>query len=244
MAKASAELVAGAGSHLERYASLFPCVEINSSFYRSHQRATYERWAKVTPREFRFALKVPRQITHEGGLCAPARPLRQFLDETSGLGVKRGPLLVQLPPSHQFDARVVGRFLAALRQQFAGVVVCEPRHSSWFTAPVDRLLADHEVARVAAHPGVVTASGVPGGWVGFAYVRLHGWPRVYWSKYSPESIRALATTLIGVRARQAWCIFDNTGSGAAFGNAAELQRIVKSTCDKGCSAPCRLWQTP
>ena len=37
------------GSHLERYAQRFNAVEINSSFYRPHRRATYERWAASVP---------------------------------------------------------------------------------------------------------------------------------------------------------------------------------------------------
>src|SRR4051812_32051961 len=52
-----------AGSHLQRYASRFPAVEINSSFYRPHRPATYARWAATVPDRFRFAGKVPREIT-------------------------------------------------------------------------------------------------------------------------------------------------------------------------------------
>ncbi|WP_408901606.1 DUF72 domain-containing protein, partial [Pararoseomonas indoligenes] len=53
------------GSHLERYARRLPAVEINSSFYRPHRPATYERWAASTPESFRFSAKVPRTITHD-----------------------------------------------------------------------------------------------------------------------------------------------------------------------------------
>jgi uncharacterized protein YecE (DUF72 family) len=53
-----------AGSHLERYAAVFNAAEINSSFYRPHRAATYERWAASVPDDFRFAVKVPKAITH------------------------------------------------------------------------------------------------------------------------------------------------------------------------------------
>src|SRR5947209_4980281 len=53
------------GSHLQRYATLFKAVEINSCFYRPHRRTTYERWAASVPDTFRFAVKLPKAITHE-----------------------------------------------------------------------------------------------------------------------------------------------------------------------------------
>lgn len=53
-----------AGSGLERYAAVFNGVEINSTFYRHHQKKTFERWASAVPAHFRFAVKIPREITH------------------------------------------------------------------------------------------------------------------------------------------------------------------------------------
>jgi uncharacterized protein YecE (DUF72 family) len=53
-----------AGSHLERYAAVLNAVEINSSFYRPHRTATYERWAASVPEDFHFAVKIPKAITH------------------------------------------------------------------------------------------------------------------------------------------------------------------------------------
>ncbi|HEY9423039.1 MAG TPA: DUF72 domain-containing protein, partial [Thermoanaerobaculia bacterium] len=52
------------GSHLERYASRFGAVEINSSFHRPHRPATYARWSASVPASFRFSVKVPKTITH------------------------------------------------------------------------------------------------------------------------------------------------------------------------------------
>ena len=96
----------GEGPHLERYARQFACVEINTSFYRSHRAETYARWAGMTPPQFRFAVKLPRTITHDAALRGTRRPLRGFLEETAGLGDRLGVLLVQLPPSLAWDARV------------------------------------------------------------------------------------------------------------------------------------------
>ncbi len=93
------------GSHLERYGAVLNAVEINSSFYRPHQRSTYERWAGTVPDAFRFAVKVPKAITHERRLADTDALLDRFLSEVSGLGKRLGPLLVQLPPKLSFRKR-------------------------------------------------------------------------------------------------------------------------------------------
>ena len=212
----------GEGSHLARYAGVLPAAEINSSFHRPHAQATYRKWAEQTPPSFCFAVKLPRTITHEGRLRRARAPLERILDESSGLGSKRGPLLVQLPPKHDFDARVVSRFFELLRSLHDGVVVCEPRHASWFTPAADALLVKWRVARVAADPPPVEGADRPGGWLGFHYHRLHGSPRKYWSRYDEPALAAIAARIAGFSGGSAWCLFDNTASGAAAENALLL----------------------
>ncbi|RZI92162.1 MAG: DUF72 domain-containing protein, partial [Rubrivivax sp.] len=117
-------------------------VEINSSSYRPHRPQTYERWAASTPEHFRFAVKCPKQITHEARLEGAKELLTSFAGEASALGEKWAVLLVQLPPSLHFDGRVAGRFFKQLRAAFAGAIVCEPRHLSWFTPEAEERLRD------------------------------------------------------------------------------------------------------
>ena len=212
------------GTHLERYAARLPAAEINSSFYRPHRPATYARWAASVPAAFRFAVKVPRAITHDARLADADAPLDAFLAEATALGARLGCLLVQLPPSLAFERDVARAFLAALRTRHAGPVAIEPRHASWFTAPVARLLAAHQVARVAADPARVPAAAEPGGWAGLAYFRLHGSPRMYYSAYDDAYLDALARRLraAAAGADAVWCIFDNTALGAATANALGL----------------------
>jgi uncharacterized protein YecE (DUF72 family) len=209
------------GRQLARYAGRLNATEINTSFYRPHAASTYARWAGLVPAGFRFAVKVPRLITHERALAGARDPLRRFLDETAGLGAKRGPLLVQLPPSLAFDARRVGRFLALLRADHEGPVVCEPRHLSWTSEAATGLLARFRISRVAADPPRAAGLSEPAGWPGLVYYRMHGSPRPYFSPYSPERMAALEASLRR-SAVPAWCIFDNTGSGSAAGHAVEL----------------------
>lgn len=218
---------ASTGSHLERYASRFNAVEINSSFYRPHQEKTYRRWAASVPESFRFAVKIPKAITHEARLQASREMVAKFVDEAAGLGAQLGCWLVQLPPSLRFEASVAEDFFA-LFQECAGelseAIVCEPRHASWFSAEATNLFAERRVARAAADPAVVPEAAEPGGFSGLVYMRLHGAPRTYYSPYSAEQIRQTATRLgeFQRQARESWCIFDNTADGAATGNALEL----------------------
>jgi uncharacterized protein YecE (DUF72 family) len=228
--RACAERCPGEGTHLQRYARIFPCAEINSSFHRPHAVATYAKWAASTPPDFRFAVKLPRTITHDQKLRRARVPLERFLEESSGLGVKRGPLLVQLPPSLEFEKRSAAAFFALLRDRHAGVVVCEPRHPTWFTPGAEALLVAHEIARVAADPPPAPGAGLPGGWRGVDYFRLHGSPRKYWSKYAMDRIEDLAA-LMRDAPNDAWCIFDNTASGAALENAWELRRALWGEID-------------
>jgi uncharacterized protein YecE (DUF72 family) len=214
----------GEGTHLERYATRFDAVEINSSFYRPHRVATYRRWAESVPADFRFAVKFPKRISHELRLGACADALHRFLEETGGLGDKLGVLLLQLPPSLAFDPGAVAAFLALCRSASAAPIVCEPRHASWFTGAADRLLADHRVARAAADPAPADGAGDTGGWPGLAYVRLHGSPVMYRSAYDDAVLDRYAVRL---RRSSGWCIFDNTAAMAATGDALKLQaRLV------------------
>ena len=208
-------------SLLERYAKTFACVEIDSSFHRSHRRNTYERWSKSVPEDFAFAVKLPKTITHQRRLAACKEDLERFLDESAGLGDKRAILLVQLPPSFAFDSAVAGSFFELLRVRDAGLVACEPRHPSWFLPEAEALLVSFEVARVAADPAPAANAASPGGWRGFAYYRWHGTPRTYYSAYDVVALRALAAR-VAEHPGSTWCVFDNTASGAATHDALQL----------------------
>ena len=216
-------------SHLARYATRFPVSEINSSFHRPHKRSLYEKWAASVPPDFRFSAKLPRTITHERRLVACEDLLDTFLSEAGGLGDKLACLLVQLPPSFAFDRALAESFFALLHERFAGALAMEPRHASWFTPEADALLRAMQVARVLADPVRHDAGRAPGGWPGRVYLRLHGSPRVYYSSYETPVLQQLATRLRQARddGAECWCIFDNTASGAAVGNALELQRLLE-----------------
>ncbi|MDQ3674904.1 MAG: DUF72 domain-containing protein [Gemmatimonadota bacterium] len=213
------------GSHLERYATLFNAVEINSCFHRPHRFATYQRWAATVPDDFRFAVKLSRVITHTNRFVDITAPLERFLGEIAGLGPKLGPVLVQLPPSFAYAKPLVRSFFDELRLRFDGQVVLEPRHETWFTARVDQLLVGYRVARVAADPARVFAAAEPGGHDRVVYLRLHGSPRIYYSAYPADYLEDVARLLADSASRDipTWCIFDNTTLGAATVDALAVK---------------------
>ena len=227
-------LIPAGGSHLERYGRAFSVAEIDSSFYRHHKNETYRRWAASVGRNFRFSVKIPRALTHEGRLVGEKNAvLDRFFLEVAGLGRKLGVLLAQLPPSLEFDRAEVVRFFRRLRRGVpdAASLVCEPRHASWGTEEVHLLLNKLGVSRAAVDPPRWGADSAPGGHGRLAYFRMHGSPRIYYSDYEAARLADLALQLKAAAAAsdEVWCIFDNTAHGHGLGNALSLQQTLAGT---------------
>ena len=52
-------------NYLKLYSSVFDCVEVDSSFYRTPGPVMTKQWSKTAPASFLFAMKMPKRITHE-----------------------------------------------------------------------------------------------------------------------------------------------------------------------------------
>jgi uncharacterized protein YecE (DUF72 family) len=120
---------------LDLYARAFDTVEVDSTFYAAASDTTYRAWAARTPDDFTFALKMPREITHEHALggARAERALSEFCRGARLLGAKLAPVLVQLPP--QFEAtrenlRALSEFLPLLPEDMRFAV--EFRDPFWF----------------------------------------------------------------------------------------------------------------
>jgi uncharacterized protein YecE (DUF72 family) len=227
IARISAERFPAEGSSLERYAAVFGAVEVNSSFHRPHRISTWKRWRDSVPADFRFSVKVPKRITHELKLVGYKEALATFLEEAGALDEKLAVLLVQLPPKLAFDSQIARAFFCDLAAGTGAAIACEPRHESWFTDEANSLLEDLRVSRVAADPARHPGAGVPGGWRGLGYWRLHGSPVMYRSSYG-DRIAGYAAALEAESdaGRESWCIFDNTASSAATGDALALTDVL------------------
>lgn len=209
------------GSMLERYASVFGGVEVNSSFYRRHRPATWHRWHDAVPETFTFAVKLARSVTHERGLVDADAEIETFFADVAPLRSKLGPVLVQLPPRLEFDPPVLAAFFQCVRGHWKGRIEIEPRHVSWSEKSALGLLKEYEIGLVYADPqGKELREAAIG--THSNYFRLHGSPKVYFSSYSADEIREIAARL-GPRS---WCIFDNTASGAAQINGIRMLNIL------------------
>jgi uncharacterized protein YecE (DUF72 family) len=217
---------AASDSVLEQYAALFDAVEINSSFYKPHRRSTYERWRASVPESCRFAVKLSRVITHELGLVRTQGETAAFMESARGLEHKLAVLLVQLPPSGIFDESVAKAFFNGLRQETAARIVCEARNPTWFASEAAAVLEAYRITRVTADPVPQGCEFTVQAHPDFAYFRLHGAPRVYYSPYPIGRLQAVSRA--AGAAPETWCIFDNTAAGAAWTDATVLQRLIAS----------------
>jgi uncharacterized protein YecE (DUF72 family) len=130
---------------LAYYARHFPTVEVNASFYALPAPSTLVRWVEQTPPGFRFALKFPRQISHEKRLAASDAETLAFLDVLRALGPAAGPALLQLPPglSRATYGRVLASYLDWLAPLVAGLpVAVEVRAHDLMTAAFAQFLAE------------------------------------------------------------------------------------------------------
>lgn len=138
-------------AYLAHYAQVFNAVEIDSTFYGTPRPSTVHRWAAITPADFRFCPKVPKEITHELRLsvaAGAADALATFVDVVSLLDNRLGPVLIQLPPSFTAtDRPALADFLGQLPPGIRFAV--EFRDSSWHTEDTAALLGRHQVAWVA-----------------------------------------------------------------------------------------------
>jgi uncharacterized protein YecE (DUF72 family) len=135
---------------LEFYSRYFPAVEIDSTFYGAPAEETALRWIEMTPATFRFACKLPREITHACGLRDCRSELTAFLRSIEILSPKLSVILIQLPPSFTpQDGRTALRaFLKQLPRDFRFGI--EFRHSDWHRPNIIRLLESFRICWVWA----------------------------------------------------------------------------------------------
>lgn len=239
IARRNADAFPADGTALERYSRVFSGVEVNSSFHRTHRPSTWAKWAESVPEQFRFAVKIPKTITHQAKLVDVDALIATFAEEVQQLGGKLAVLLVQLPPKLAFDAEVAKRFFETLRSAIDVEIACEPRNCNWFEEGADAMLRKLRVARVAADPALGAVAGSPGGWRGLPYWRLHGSPKMYRSSYGDGAIDMYAAQIQAEISEglEPWCVFDNTAASEATSNALSLMAKLRPDPSKAAIPP-------
>jgi uncharacterized protein YecE (DUF72 family) len=214
---------------LAYFAQEFRTVEINASFYRLPKPGMFERWRAVTPPEFRFAVKLWRWITHLKKLKDCATELADFFAVADELGPKRGPLLVQLPPSMRKDEARLDGFLAqlhAVSQSRPWLVTVEFRHPEWLCDEIYGLLSRHQAAVCLAdlkRCPILEPNDAP-----FVYIRRHGPGGRYRGCYTPEHIAEDARRIRDWLAagKDVYVYYNNDVGGHAVDNARQLIEAV------------------
>jgi uncharacterized protein YecE (DUF72 family) len=144
---------------LRFYASRFPTVEVNNSFYRIPSERVLAGWAEQVPEAFRFVLKASRRVTHNSRLKDEDGSLDYFLRAVNPLGERLGPTLFQLPPTFKKDASRLQDFLARLPRRWVAAI--EFRHPTWFDEEIYGLLRTRNVALVAVDEDEGEGTGAP-----------------------------------------------------------------------------------
>ncbi|MET9100240.1 DUF72 domain-containing protein [Streptomyces antibioticus] len=211
---------------LEEYAERFATVEINNAFYRLPSRETFASWAGRLPPDFVVAVKASRYLTHIKRLHDPAEPVHRLMTHAAGLGALLGPVLLQLPPTLRADPELLDTCLAAFPPGTR--VAVEPRHPSWWTPAVRRVLETRGAALCWADVRARPAGPL---WrtAGFGYVRFHEGRAQPWPRYGQHALETwidrIATTWSG--GEDVYAYFNNDPGGAAVGDAALFGRTAE-----------------
>src|SRR5215212_1407222 len=123
------------------YARHFNTVEINNSFYRLPTAKTFDAWRESSPRNFCFAVKGSRFITHMKKLKDPEISSEKFFLVAERLEQKLGPILFQLPPRWKLNVERLSEFLESAPKENKYAI--EFRDESWLVPEVFRLLRRH-----------------------------------------------------------------------------------------------------
>jgi uncharacterized protein YecE (DUF72 family) len=217
---------------LEYYATVFPTVENNGTFYRLAKPETFAEWRARTPPGFLMAIKASRYLTHIRRLRDPAEPVQRLMASAVQLGDRLGPVLLQLPPNLAADHNALDKCLTefarpAPRAAHPGgspLRVCvEFRHESWWTDQTKELLSRHGAAlcwsdRLSRplNPLWRTAD--------WGYLRLHEGAAQPWPRYGARALRTWADRISDTWPADAdvFAYFNNDQNAAAPADAATL----------------------
>jgi uncharacterized protein YecE (DUF72 family) len=229
-------------SRLCYYASLFNSLEVNSTFYRLPMPSTLERWTSEVPDDFRFTLKVWREITHTKDLAFKQEDVERFMRIADRIGNKKGVLLVQFPAGTPYGCLgQLEKLLAAivrLNKDDGWKIAVEFRNRSWYTRQVYSMLENYGVALVwHDRPDMDDEKAFEKG--PFVYLRFHGPNGDYKGSYSADLLREKAKQTRDwiLSGKDVFAYFNNTMLGDAPRNLADLKLFVDGLLQPGYVEP-------
>ena len=220
----------------DHYASIFDTVEVNNTFYKLPEPATFAAWRQRSPAGFLFAIKASRFLTHLKRLRDPEEPVTRLFEHARELGDRFGPILYQLPGNFHRDLERLDAFLAVLPRTLGEIGgspralplrhAMEFRHPSWYADETRELLRSHGVA-MCLHDKAGSAINAPLDGP-FTYVRFHGPGGRYYGRYEIARLETWAARLCE-QARSGcdvFAYFNNDPEGMAVVNAQELRALL------------------
>ncbi len=211
---------------LRHYGQRFDTVECDNAFYRLPAVETFEKWAGALPDGFSMAVKASRFLTHIKRLKDPQEPVQRLLAAVRGLGDRLGPILVQLPPTMRVDVDRLAQTLQCFPTSVR--VAVEPRHETWWTPEVRRVLEERNAALTWSDR---LGSPVAPMWrtADWGYVRLHegraAFPPDYGKAVLRKWLRRIDETYGG---DETFVYFNNDPGAAAVRNAVAMQEMLRT----------------
>jgi uncharacterized protein YecE (DUF72 family) len=208
---------------LKFYSKYFNTVEVNTSFYHFTKKSTFEKWQKEVNKNFLFSIKLHRLFTHFRKLKLnkdDKRILKETIEGYGVLGKNLGPILIQLPPSLKKDLNVLEKFLKNFRNL---KLTIEFRHKSWLDKETYNFLKKKKVAFVISDSPRWPTDIVKT--CDFVYIRFHGKPHLFASKYEKEELQRYAKEIKKLKPKTLFAYFNNDAEGYAVEDALEFQKL-------------------
>ena len=225
---------------LSYYSAIFPTAEIDSTFYAYPNKGLVTGWARNTPRNFLFAAKIPKLITHdkkldlEQGVEIDLEKFTSLLTPLKETG-KLGPLLIQLPPS--FSRIEIGKlesFFEILPKNM--IYSVEFRHLSWLENTQDTysLLKKHNISQTIVDEPLLPVD--LNATADHAFIRWHGRGKRVWYnyEYSEEELTPWVDRVkkVSSEVKKVYGYFNNHFHGSAVLNSIEMLMKLGLTNDK------------
>jgi uncharacterized protein YecE (DUF72 family) len=222
--------------YLTLYARAFDTVEVDSTFYAVPSVRTVRGWAARVPDGFTFALKLPKDITHESRLRDVTGLAPRFFDIARELGAKLGPILIQLGPDFGPAERpALAAFLSTLPRELQFAI--ELRQRDWIDDDLLALLADHNVAlaltdaRWIPRRTMLALAEQPT--ADFAYVRWMGpnrdivdYSHIQFDRTPEIEAWSERLRMLGERVKFVWGYANNHFAGHSPSTARDLQKLL------------------
>ena len=220
-----------ASTRLHYYSRLLNSIEVNSCFYKTPLRSTYEKWVNDVPQDFKFTLKLSKGVTHAPDLKMDLDCMNHFLQSATGTANKKGCLLVQFPGKISLDHfNQVEEILTQLRihdPDSEWKIAVEFRNDSWYVRETTELMNEYNATMVVHDfpKGKLSSISTK---ADFVYLRFHGPSGNYRDSYSDEFLNEKAEFIkqLAGAGKEVYAYFNNT-AGNAFENARYLQERLK-----------------